>query len=82
MLNKWTEIEGDGATKDEIIYILEGLKMKEAFEGVFAWESTVRIWIIDEDQAFFSQNKTQKRIMYIATILQKKNRSVYVHYGN
>ena len=36
MLNKWTEIEGDGATKDEIIYILEGLKMKEAFEGVFA----------------------------------------------
>merc|ERR1712098_581177 len=27
LLNAWQEMEGDGATKDEIIYILEGLKL-------------------------------------------------------
>ena len=31
----WQEMEGDGATKDEIIYILEGLKLVDCIEGVF-----------------------------------------------
>ena len=35
MLTKWLEIEGEGATKEEITYILEGLKMSKALEGVF-----------------------------------------------
>ena len=36
MLTKWLEIEGEGATKEEITYILEGLKMSKALEGVFS----------------------------------------------
>ena len=35
MLRKWAKDEGDGATKDELQYILEGLKMESALEGVF-----------------------------------------------
>ena len=35
MLTKWLETEGEGATKEEITYILEGLKMSKALEGVF-----------------------------------------------
>ena len=35
MLTKWLEMEKDGATKEEITYILEGLKMSKALEGVF-----------------------------------------------
>jgi len=35
LLNAWQEMEGDGATKDEIIYILEGLKLVDCVEGVF-----------------------------------------------
>jgi len=35
LLNAWQEMEGDGATKDEIIYILEGLKLVDCIEGVF-----------------------------------------------
>jgi len=35
LLNAWQEMEGDGATKDEIIYILEGLKLVDFIEGVF-----------------------------------------------
>ena len=33
----WVEVEGLGATQDEIVYILEGLKLASAIEGVFAW---------------------------------------------
>ena len=35
LLKLWQEIEGEGATKDEIIYILEGLKLADSIEGVF-----------------------------------------------
>jgi len=35
MLQKWKEQEGDGATNDEIVYVLNGLKMADAVEGVF-----------------------------------------------
>ena len=35
LLKVWVEIEGEGATKDEIIYILEGLKLTQCIEGVF-----------------------------------------------
>ena len=35
LLKVWVEIEGEGATKDEIIYILEGLKLAQCIEGVF-----------------------------------------------
>ena len=35
LLKVWVEIEGEGATKDEIIYILEGLKLASCIEGVF-----------------------------------------------
>ena len=35
MLTKWLEMEKDGATKEESPYILEGLKMSKALEGVF-----------------------------------------------
>jgi hypothetical protein len=35
MLQKWKAQEGSGATNEEIIYILEGLKMADAVEGIF-----------------------------------------------
>lgn len=35
LIKLWQEIEGEGATKDEIIYILEGLKLVSCIEGVF-----------------------------------------------
>jgi len=35
MLKKWAKEEGEGATKDEIQYVLEGLKMEVVLEGVF-----------------------------------------------
>lgn len=35
LLKQWQEMEGEGATKDEIVYILEGLKLAEFIEGVF-----------------------------------------------
>ena len=35
LLNAWVDIEKEGATKDEIVYILEGLKLAELIEGVF-----------------------------------------------
>ena len=35
MLSKWAEEEGSGATNEEIIYILEGVKMSEALKDVF-----------------------------------------------
>ena len=35
LLKAWVEVEGEGATKDEIIYILEGLKLASCIEGVF-----------------------------------------------
>jgi hypothetical protein len=35
MLQKWSQVEDQGATKDEISYILEGLKMTSALDGVF-----------------------------------------------
>ena len=35
MLKKWAKEEGEGATKDEIQYVLEGLKMESVLEGVF-----------------------------------------------
>jgi len=35
MLRKWAKEEGEGATKEEIKYILEGLKMDSVLEGVF-----------------------------------------------
>jgi len=35
LLKEWVEIEGVGATQDEIVYILEGLKLASAIEGVF-----------------------------------------------
>merc|ERR1712012_328105 len=34
LIKLWQEIEGEGATKDEIIYILEGLKLVSCIEGV------------------------------------------------
>ena len=36
LLKAWVEVEGLGATQDEIVYILEGLKLASAIEGVFA----------------------------------------------
>eukprot|EP00091_Calanus_sinicus_P023443 TRINITY_DN7922_c0_g1_i1.p1 TRINITY_DN7922_c0_g1~~TRINITY_DN7922_c0_g1_i1.p1 ORF type:complete len:291 (-),score=114.46 TRINITY_DN7922_c0_g1_i1:52-924(-) len=36
LLKAWVEVEGPGATQDEIVYILEGLKLASAIEGVFA----------------------------------------------
>ena len=35
LLKQWQEMEGEGATKDEIIYILEGLKLAQCIDGVF-----------------------------------------------
>lgn len=35
MLTKWSEVEGPGATNEEIIYILEGAKMIVAIKDVF-----------------------------------------------
>ena len=35
LIKLWQEMEGEGATKDEIIYILEGLKLASLIEGVF-----------------------------------------------
>jgi len=35
LLKEWVEIEGVGATQDEIVYILEGLKLAQQIEGVF-----------------------------------------------
>eukprot|EP00092_Neocalanus_flemingeri_P011999 GFUD01012936.1.p1 GENE.GFUD01012936.1~~GFUD01012936.1.p1 ORF type:complete len:653 (-),score=159.55 GFUD01012936.1:48-2006(-) len=35
LLKAWVEIEGLGATQDEIVYILEGLKLVSTIEGVF-----------------------------------------------
>ena len=35
LIKLWQEIEGEGATKDEIIYILEGLKLASLIDGVF-----------------------------------------------
>ena len=34
MFKKWSETEGEGATHDELLYILEGLKMKDVAEGL------------------------------------------------
>jgi len=36
LLKAWVEVEGPGATQDEIVYILEGLKLTSEVEGVFA----------------------------------------------
>lgn len=35
MLKKWAEMEGEGATKEEITYVLERLKMSHVLESVF-----------------------------------------------
>ena len=35
MLEVWKKAEGEGATQDELLYILEGLKMKDLAEGIF-----------------------------------------------
>jgi len=35
LLQAWVEMEADGATKEEIMYILEGLKLSTMVEGVF-----------------------------------------------
>ena len=35
LLRVWVEVEGEGATKEEINYILEGLKLVSCIEGVF-----------------------------------------------
>ena len=35
LLKVWVEVEGEGATKEEINYILEGLKLVSCIEGVF-----------------------------------------------
>jgi len=35
LLQAWVEMEADGATKEEIMYILEGLKLSTIVEGVF-----------------------------------------------
>ena len=39
MLKKWSEDEGPGATNEEIIYILECLKMAIAVKDVFQEKS-------------------------------------------
>ena len=36
LLKAWVEVEGPGATQEEIVYILEGLKLASDIEGVFA----------------------------------------------
>merc|ERR1719445_2369217 len=41
LIKLWLEIEGEGATKDEIIYILEGLKLASCIEGVFRSHQTL-----------------------------------------
>ena len=35
MLKKWAEVEGEGAVKDELQYIVESQKLSSALEGVF-----------------------------------------------
>ena len=40
MLKKWKETEGEGATHDELLYILEGLKMRELAEGMLVASAT------------------------------------------
>ena len=35
MLKQWVKTDGEAATRDEIQYILEGLKMESVMEGVF-----------------------------------------------
>ena len=35
LLKTWVEIEGEGATRDEIVYVLEGLKLSSEIEGIF-----------------------------------------------
>ena len=35
MLKQWVKTDGEAATRDEIQYILEGLKMESVLEGVF-----------------------------------------------
>jgi hypothetical protein len=35
VLAAWKDLEGEGATKEEILYVLEGLKLSEKVEGVF-----------------------------------------------
>ncbi len=34
LLKKWAELEGVGATYEEIVYVLEGLKMGHLVEGI------------------------------------------------
>lgn len=34
MLKKWSEADQEGATHEELLYILEGLKMKELGDGI------------------------------------------------
>ena len=36
MLTKWAEMEGEGATKEEITYALEGKKLTHVLENVFS----------------------------------------------
>ena len=36
LLKAWVEVEGPGATQDEIVYILKGLKLASSIEGHFA----------------------------------------------
>jgi len=36
LLKAWVEMEGEGATRDEIIYTIEGLKISSCIEGIFA----------------------------------------------
>lgn len=38
MLKLWVDAEADEANKESLLYILEGLKMQEAAQGVFTWE--------------------------------------------
>ncbi len=35
MFKKWAEAEGDGAVKDELVYVVESLKMGDMLKGVF-----------------------------------------------
>jgi hypothetical protein len=36
MLTKWQELEGEGATKEEITYVVERLKLNHVLESVFS----------------------------------------------
>ena len=60
MLTKWSESEKEEATRDEISYVLEGLKLKEVLEGVFWNKYDLRRVKIEKIFMEFMNQKSSK----------------------